>query len=68
MIDLLAHDQPARVTAAWAVAIVLAAATFLALVQAAPLDRTVAAFVAAEAAATAGLLLLLPRERAVRPA
>jgi hypothetical protein len=68
MVDLLAHDQPARVTAAWAAAIVLAAVTYLVLVQAAPLDRTVAAFVAAEATATAGLLLLLPRERAVRPA
>ena len=65
MVDLLAHDRPARVTTAWAVAVVAAVAAYLLMVESSPLDRTVVAFLVAEAAATAVLLVLLPRERAV---
>jgi hypothetical protein len=55
MVGALAHDRPARVAAAWGLALVAGAATLVALAATAPLDRVVAAFLVVEVAATLAL-------------
>lgn len=65
MVDLLAHDRPARVATGWATAAAAAVAAYVLMADASALDRTVGAFVVAEATATGVLLALLPRERTV---
>jgi len=53
---------------AWAVATVVAVASYAGLSGLEPIDRTVWSFVVAEAAAQLAMLVLLPRERAARAA
>ncbi|HEY0645478.1 MAG TPA: hypothetical protein VGD39_18830 [Nocardioides sp.] len=55
MVGALAHDRPARVAAAWGLALVAGVVTLLALAATAPLDRVVAAFLVVEVAATVAL-------------
>lgn len=63
LVDVIAHNRAAHVAAAWAVATVAALATYVVLGGLAPIDRTVWAFVVAEAGAQVALLVLLPRDR-----
>ena len=63
LVDVLAHDRSAHVPVAWAGATVAGAVAYVLLSGLDPTDRTVWAFVVAEAAAHVGLLVLLPRER-----
>ncbi|MET1059877.1 MAG: hypothetical protein ABWX84_09780 [Nocardioides sp.] len=63
-VDVLAHDRSAHVAVAWVGATLAGAVTYALLHGLDPTDRTVWAFVAAEAAAQVGLLVLLPRDRA----
>ena len=64
MIDVLAHGLSARVAVAWSGTVVAALAAYVALSGLEPTDRTVWAFVVAEATAQLILLALLPRDRA----
>lgn len=63
VVDVLAHDRSAHIPSAWVAASLAGAVAYALLAGLDPTDRTVWAFVVAEAAAHVGLLVLLPRER-----
>ena len=64
VVDVLAHDRSAHVAVAWVGAMLAGAVAYVLLSGLDPTDRTVWAFVLAEAAAQVGLMVLLPRDRA----
>ena len=63
VVDALAHDRSVHVPSAWVGATLAGAVTWVLLSGLDPIDRTVWAFVVAEAAAHVGLQVLLPRAR-----
>jgi hypothetical protein len=67
MIDVMAHGRAGRIASVWTAALLGAGAGYLALLPQGAMERSVGAFLVAEAVAWVALLTALPREETTAP-
>ena len=67
VVDVLAHGRAGRIASVWTAALLGGGAGYLALLPQGAMERSVGAFLVAEAVAWVALLTALPREEATAP-